>query len=54
MAANYDSVWAERAAKAILLVRILVGWVSFRRNSKIPFSASARCRSLHEDWHSLA
>ena len=27
MAANYDSGWAERAAKAILLVRILVGWV---------------------------
>src|SRR5438067_9405995 len=27
MAANYDPGWAERAAKAILLVRILVGWV---------------------------
>lgn len=27
MAANRDSVWPERAAKAIVLVRILVGWV---------------------------
>src|SRR5438067_2613692 len=27
MAANYDPGWAERAAKVILLVRILVGWV---------------------------
>ena len=27
MAVNIDSVWAGRTAKAILLVRILVGWV---------------------------
>ena len=27
MVANIDSAWANRAAKAILLIRILVGWV---------------------------
>jgi len=27
MATNLDAAWANRAAKAILLIRILVGWV---------------------------
>jgi uncharacterized membrane protein YphA (DoxX/SURF4 family) len=27
MTSNTDVIWANRAAKAILLIRILVGWV---------------------------
>lgn len=27
MVANINSTWANRAAKAVLLIRILVGWV---------------------------
>jgi putative oxidoreductase len=27
MAANTDAIWADRTAKAILLIRVLVGWV---------------------------
>src|SRR6267154_2582075 len=27
MAVNFDSTWAGRTAKAILLIRVLVGWV---------------------------
>ena len=27
MSVNIDATWANRAAKAILLIRILVGWV---------------------------
>jgi len=27
MAANADASWADRAAKAVLLIRVLVGWV---------------------------
>jgi hypothetical protein len=29
MTSNTDSIWAARIAKAILLIRVLVGWVSF-------------------------
>jgi putative oxidoreductase len=27
MAVNADAIWADRAAKAVLLIRVLVGWV---------------------------
>ncbi|HEX4783034.1 MAG TPA: DoxX family protein [Candidatus Sulfotelmatobacter sp.] len=27
MSLNIDAIWADRAAKAVLLVRVLVGWV---------------------------
>jgi hypothetical protein len=27
MSANMEAIWVDRAAKAVLLIRILVGWV---------------------------
>jgi uncharacterized membrane protein YphA (DoxX/SURF4 family) len=27
MSLNIDAIWADRAAKAVLLIRVLVGWV---------------------------
>jgi hypothetical protein len=55
MTPNTDLAWANRAAKAILLIRILVGWVfSFQGDSEISIPRGAGSRTLFEDWHSLA
>ncbi len=38
MITNPDAAWANRAAKAILLIRILVGWSSFPKAFRNFFS----------------
>ena len=38
MSFNSDESWANRAAKAVLLIRILVGWVFFPKEFRNSFS----------------
>jgi hypothetical protein len=50
MAFTSDIGWAKRTAEAILLIRILVGWVSFRKAFRnfcfpIPWESGVSCRS---------
>jgi hypothetical protein len=55
MAANADASWADRAAKAVLLIRVLVGWVFLAEGiQKFLFPDSLGGRTLCEDRHSLA
>ena len=55
MTSNTDVIWANRVAKAVLLIRILVGWVFLSEGiQKFLFPETLGVGRFTKDRHSLA